>query len=79
LDSVTPIRRNAYEYLCQPLAGATLQDPLPWRTTKQVANKVRLPAVTVRRTLEDLFGYGFCQCCNGGQGIATLWRGIVLS
>ena len=77
LDSVTPIRRKTYEYLCEPLPGAAAQDPPPWRATKEIANKVRLPATTVRRTLEDLFGYGLCQCINGGQGIATQWRGIV--
>ena len=33
LDSVSPIRREAYEYLCQPLPGAEEGDPLPWRTT----------------------------------------------
>ena len=79
LDSVTPIRRKAYECLCQPLPGAAPEDPLPWRTTAEVANKVRLPATTVRRTLEELFGYGLCQCINGGQGVATKWRGIVFS
>ena len=79
LDSVTPIRRKAYEYLCEPLPGAAPEDPLPWRSTKEIANKVRLPAVTVRRTLEELFGYGLCQCLNGGQGVATKWRGIVLA
>jgi hypothetical protein len=77
-DSVAPIRRKAYEYLCRSLPGAGPQDPLPWRTTRQVANNVRLPAITVRRTLEELFGYGLCQCINGGQGIATEWRGILL-
>ena len=46
---------------------------------REVANKVLLPATTVRRTLEDLFGYGLCECLNGGQGKATEWRGIVLS
>ena len=78
MDSVTPIRRQSYEYLCQPLPGAAAADPLPWRTTKEVANKVRLPAVTVRRTLEELFGYGLCQCSSRGQGVMTLWRGVVL-
>ena len=78
LDSVTPIRRKAYECLCQPFRAAPA-DPLPWRTTTEVANKVQLPATTVRRTLEELFGYGLCQCINGGQGVATKWRGIVFS
>jgi hypothetical protein len=64
-----------YEYLCQPAAP---NDPLPWRTTSQVANKIRLPHETTRRVLEDLFGYGLCECQSRGQGVATLWRGILL-
>jgi hypothetical protein len=78
-DSVAPVRRNVYEYLCQPLPGHGPQDPLPWRKTTEVATKIRLPSVTIRRVLEDLFGYGLCECVNQGQGKPTLWRGIVLA
>ena len=77
LDSVSPIRRNAYEYLCQPLPGAQKGDPLPWRTTREVANSVRLPVETTRRTLEELFGYDLCEYQSNGQGKASYWRGIV--
>jgi hypothetical protein len=76
-DSVAPIRRKAYEYLCQPALNAAPEDPLPWRTTREVANKVRLPAITVRRTLEELFGYGLCEYRGGGQGKKAWWRGII--
>jgi hypothetical protein len=78
-DSVTPVRRDVYEYLCQPSPGATPQDPLPWRTTTEVAVQIRLPSMTTRRVLEDLFVYGLCQCSSRGSGRAALWRGIVLS
>ena len=77
LDSVSPIRRGAYEYLCQPLPGAEEMDPLPWRTTRDVANRVRLPVETTRRTLEEMFGYDLCEYQSGGQGKAGYWRGIV--
>ena len=78
LDSVTPIRRQAYEYLCTPLAGAAPQAPLPWRTTVEVASKIRLPSTTTRRTLEDLYGYGLCEFASRGRGKADGWRGIVV-
>jgi hypothetical protein len=38
---------------------------------------MRLPTETVRRTLEELFGYNLCEYTSGGQGKAGLWRGIV--
>ena len=60
------------------LPGAGKQDPLPWRTTREVANKVRLPATTVRRTLEELFGYDLCEYQSSGQGKPGHWRGIVV-
>jgi hypothetical protein len=79
LDSTPPIRRKAYEFLCQASPGAAPEDPLPWRTTREIANKVRLPVTTVRRTLEDLFGYDLCEYETGGAGKAGLWRGILMS
>ena len=77
MDSVSPIRRSAYEYLCQPVPGAQASDPPPWRTTREVANRVRLPVETTRRTLEEMFGYDLCEYQSGGQGKAGYWRGIV--
>ena len=77
LDSVPPTRRKVYEYLCQPPPGATPQDPLLWRTTTEVATRIRLPTVTTRRVLEDLFGYGLCEYVSRGQGKADQWRGIL--
>ena len=79
MDSVVPIRRGIYEYLCQSLPGADEWDPLPWRTTRDVASKMRLPATTVRRTLEELFGYDLCEYQSNGPGKAGYWRGVVLS
>ena len=76
LDSAPPIRRKAYEFLCEPLPGAAPQDPLPWRTTSELAGKMGLPATTARRTLEDMYGYGLCQYHSAGPGKAGLWRGI---
>jgi hypothetical protein len=78
MDSVPPLRRSAYEYLCQPLPGAAASDPLPWRTTREVANILRLPVTTTRRVLEDLFGYDLCEYNSGGPGKAGLWRGVVV-
>jgi hypothetical protein len=79
LDSVTPVRRNVYDYLLIPLPGAAPSDPLPWRTTTDIATQIRLPNVTIHRVLEDLNGYGLCERHNRGAGVATLWRGIVFS
>ncbi len=76
LDSAPPIRRKAYEFLCEPLPGAAPQDPLPWRTTSELAGKMGLPATTARRTLEDMYGYSLCQYNSAGPGKAGLWRGI---
>ena len=81
LDSTPPQRRDIYRYLCQPLNP--LDPPqarvlLATRTTKQVADAMGLPAVTVRRGLEELTSYGLARCYSAKQGAATKWQGIVL-
>jgi len=82
LDSTPPLRRNVYRYLCRPLNP--MEPPparapmLPTRTTKQVAEVMGLPSVTVRRGLEELTSYGLARCYSAKQGAATEWQGIVL-
>ncbi len=82
LDSTPPLRRNIYRFLCEPLnpvnpppAHAAL---LPTRTTKEVADAIGLPAVTVRRGLEELTSYGLARGYSAKQGLPTEWQGIVL-
>ena len=48
------------------------------QNTREVANKVRLPVETIRRTLEELFGYDLCEYQSSGQGKPGYWRGIVV-
>ena len=53
LDSVPPLRRNIYRYLCEPIAPSIqlppAGPPLPTRSTTDIAKAVRLPSSTVRR------------------------------
>jgi hypothetical protein len=82
LDSTPPLRRNIYRYLCQPLNPMKAPPPgaaaLPRRTTKEVAEAMKLPSITVRRGLEELTSYGLTNCYPTKQGAATEWQGIVL-
>jgi hypothetical protein len=81
LDSVPPLRRGIYEYLCQPIDPSNpppAGTPPPTRTTTDVAKAVRLPSSTVRRGLEDLTSYGLANHLPQGQGVATLWQGVIL-
>ncbi|MGO8918024.1 MAG: hypothetical protein ACLQJR_19140 [Stellaceae bacterium] len=82
LDSTPPLRRNIYRFLCQPLnpldPPPAHTPPLATRTTKQVAEAIGLPSVTVRRGLEELTSYGLAHSYPAKQGAATQWQGIVL-
>jgi hypothetical protein len=82
LDSTPPLRRNIYQFLCRPLAPLVPPPPnagaLAVWDTKQVAEAIGLPAITVRRGLEELTSYGLAIHRPGKQGVAGLWQGIVL-
>jgi hypothetical protein len=82
LDSVPPLRRNIYRYLCQPIDPSIplppAGPPLPTRSTTDIAKAVRLPSSTVRRGLEDLTSYGLANHLSQGQGVVSLWQGIIL-
>jgi Bifunctional DNA primase/polymerase, N-terminal len=83
LDSVPPLRRGIYKYLCQPIDPSIppppAGPPLPTRSTTDVAKAMRLPSTTVRRGLEDLTSYGLANHLSQGQGVASLWQGIILT
>jgi hypothetical protein len=82
LDSTPPLRRNIYRFLCQPLNPINPPPPnaatLATWTTKEVAEAMGLPSVTVRRGLEELTSYGLAVHHSGKQGVPGLWQGIVL-
>ena len=78
MDSVPPLRRDAYEYLCTPAPKAGPQDPLPWRTTTDIHLHLGLPTTTIRRALEELCGYGLARENIRGPGRASLWQGVAL-
>jgi FaeA-like protein len=65
MDSVPPIRRNAYEFLAA-LEGGSAE-------TTAVAKALVLPTNTVRRALEDLTAYGMLDRIIQGQGKPDLW------
>jgi hypothetical protein len=87
LDSVPPIRRKAYEYICREDAERELieeaTDPehpdekvvvgsgIP---TTAVAKELGLPSNTVRRALEDLAAYRLACRTSQGPGKADLWN-----
>jgi hypothetical protein len=65
LDSVPPIRRAAYDYLCN-------NHPAEASTT-DVADALELPTSTTRRVLEELAVYRLIRRKPQGQGKADLW------
>jgi FaeA-like protein len=82
LDSTPSQRRSIYRFLCQPLNPLNPPPPnaatLATWNTKEVAEAMGLPSITVRRGLEELTSYGLASCYPGKQGVVTLWQGIVL-
>jgi hypothetical protein len=65
MDSVPPLRRAAYEYLCA--SGGSVDTP-------QIAQALDLPTNTVRRALEDLAAYHLVSRQHGGSGNADKWK-----
>ena len=63
LDSVPPLRRQAYDVVCK------YRDV----ETADVAIALGLPTNTTRRVLEDLAAYGLVVRRSQGQGKADLW------
>jgi hypothetical protein len=80
MDSVPPIRRNAYEHLnaedrelefVRDKDDAVIGTGTP---TSEVAKALDLPTNTVRRALEDLNAYGLAQRIVQGPGKPDLWN-----
>jgi hypothetical protein len=90
MDSVPPIRREAYEYLGSDDAENDRElahgpeDPQTHTKeiigsgvpTSAVGKALGLPTNTVRRALEDLTAYGLTKRISQGQGKADLWDSL---
>jgi hypothetical protein len=70
LDSVPPLRRRAYELLCQ---SRDVIGNFQSLSTTEIAEVLNLPTITVRRVLEDLAAYGLIARTSHGTGMADLW------
>ena len=70
MDSVPPLRRQTYEYLCAN--KGVLGTPVKMETPK-IAEALGLPTNTVRRALEDLAAYGLVRRLKSSQGSADAW------
>jgi hypothetical protein len=70
MDSVPPLRRQAYEYLDRE---CDLQGVHQAVTTSDLAQALGLPTNTVRRALEDLAAYGMVRRQPGGAGKSDEW------
>lgn len=66
-DSVPPLRRVAFEWLSEQ------SEP---QDTGAVAHALRLPAVTVRRVLEDLAAYDLIAQYKTGRGRSDQWQAL---
>jgi hypothetical protein len=69
MDSVPPLRRRAYEYLCSRRFPAT--DKYEAVPTPDIAAALDLPTNTVRRALEDLAAYQLVK--RQKDGYVDLW------
>jgi hypothetical protein len=70
MDSVPPLRRRAYECLCQ---AKDVIENFQSLSTSEVAEILELPTITVRRILEDLVAYGLIKRTSQGPGLTDLW------
>src|SRR5262249_24620785 len=68
MDSTPPKRRRIYSYL------SSLSSKVA--TTPQIAAHVRLPALAVRRALEELEAHGRIERLIRGRGRAGAWRAL---
>ena len=68
MDSTPPKRRRIYSYL-RSLGSGTA-------TTSQIAARAGLPALAVRRTLEELEAHGRIERLVRGRGRTGVWRAV---
>ena len=70
MDSTPPKRRRIYSYLqsLKPNPGSA--------TTSEIATHARLPALAVRRTLEELEAHGRIERLVRGRGRTGVWRAV---
>jgi hypothetical protein len=70
MDSTPPKRRRIYSYLqsLKPRPGTA--------TTSEIATHARLPALAVRRTLEELEAHGRIKRLVRGRGRTGVWRAV---
>jgi hypothetical protein len=70
MDSTPPKRRCIYSYLqsLKPNPGSA--------STSEIATNVRLPALAVRRTLEELEAHGRIERLVRGRGRTGVWRAV---
>jgi hypothetical protein len=84
MDSVPPLRRAAYEHLCNRRRiaianrerGTPAEDAPADAITPDIAKALGLPTNTVRRALEDLAAYGLVERQGGGQGKPDHWTAV---
>jgi hypothetical protein len=70
MDSVPPLRRQAYEYLDRECDLHGFHEAV---STPDIAEALGLPTITVRRALEDLAAYGLVIREVGGKGKPDIW------
>jgi hypothetical protein len=70
MDSVPPLRRQTYEYLCANQDAFGHPEKME---TPDIAEALGLPTNTVRRALEDLAAYQLVRRLKSGQGKADAW------
>jgi hypothetical protein len=70
MDSVPPLRRQTYEYLCANRDALGHPEEME---TPDIAEELGLPTNTVRRALEDLAAYRLVRRIKSGQGKADAW------
>jgi hypothetical protein len=68
LDSVPPLRRQAYDWIYDN------DEKGKFIKTKEVATNLGLPTTTAKRILEDLAAHGLVKRKSDGQGKADLWK-----
>ncbi len=71
MDSVPPLRRRAYEYLCKRGWADGGYEAVE---TADIAAALDLPTSTVRRGLEDLVAYQLVAREKQGAGKSDLWK-----
>jgi DNA-binding transcriptional ArsR family regulator len=73
LDSVPPIRRNAYDAVCKYDPALNRQRKDGPAETSDIAIELGLPTGTVRRALEELVAHGLIRREKQGKSNTDLW------